>query len=133
MTGPTEAAGPATGSATGWVPGAGATPVVVTGVTAAPTTPVVVVEPADLVAAAVLAVPGVAGLHPGRFGEVATYLPGRRVTGVKLGTDVVEVHVVATSASPLLAVAQQIHAAVSAVVDAPVQVFVEDLADHHAA
>ncbi|MFD4183444.1 hypothetical protein ACFWPB_20405, partial [Rhodococcus sp. NPDC058514] len=41
-------------------------------------------EPADLIADAVLAVPGVAGLHGGMFGEVATYLPGRRVLGVAL-------------------------------------------------
>ena len=47
---------------------------------------------ADLVAAAVLATPVVAGLHGGRFGEVATYLPGRRVSGVRLEPGSVEVH-----------------------------------------
>ncbi|NIZ90380.1 Asp23/Gls24 family envelope stress response protein [Kineococcus rubinsiae] len=84
-------------------------------------------ETADAIAAQVLAVPGVAGLHAGRFGEVATYLPGRRVTGVKLGEDRVEVHVVLLYSAPLLAVAQRIHAVVAAVVEVPVQVFVEDL------
>jgi hypothetical protein len=92
-----------------------------------------VVETADQIAALVLAVPGVLELHPGRFGEVATYLPGRRVSGIKLGADVVEVHVVAAFDTPLRAVAQQIHAAVAAVVTAPVQVFIEDLTAPHAA
>ena len=51
-------------------------------------------EPADRLAAAVLAVPGVAALHPGMFGEVGTYLPGRRVAGIRLTDTVVDVHVV---------------------------------------
>ena len=41
-------------------------------------------EPADVVAAAVRSVPGVAGLHAGMFGEVGTYLPGRRVAGIRI-------------------------------------------------
>ena len=64
------------------------------------------VTEADLIAAAVLASPDVVGLHGGRFGEVATYLPGRRIVGVRLRPDdtltgifpaatVVEVHVIA--------------------------------------
>jgi hypothetical protein len=36
----------------------------------------------DAVAAAVLGCAGVAGLDGGQFGEVASYLPGRTVTGV---------------------------------------------------
>ena len=36
----------------------------------------------DAVAAAVLGCAGVAGLDSGRFGEVASYLPGRKVPGV---------------------------------------------------
>jgi len=91
------------------------------------------VETADAVAALVLAVPGVVGLHAGRFGEVATYLPGRRVTGVKLDDERLEVHVVLRFDAPLRAVAQQIHAVLAAVVPVPVQVFVEDLAAPDAA
>jgi hypothetical protein len=91
------------------------------------------VETADEVAALVLAVPGVAGLHAGRFGEVATYLPGRRVTGVKLGGELAEVHVVLRSDAPVRAVAQRIHAVLAAVLPVPVQVFVEDLAAPDAA
>jgi len=91
------------------------------------------VDTADEVAALVLSVPGVAGLHAGRFGEVATYLPGRRVTGVKLGEEVAEVHVVLRFDAPLRTVAQQIHAVLATVVTVPVQVFVEDLAAPDAA
>ncbi|NAZ85570.1 hypothetical protein, partial [Kineococcus indalonis] len=86
------------------------------------------VPDADEVAALVRAVPGVVALHAGRFGEVATYLPGRRVTGVKLGEQVVEVHVVVELGAPLRAVAEAVHTAVAAVVSVPVRVFVEDLA-----
>lgn len=42
---------------------------------------------AEQVAAAVCAHPAVARLHGGTFGDVATYLPGRRLIGVRLGTD----------------------------------------------
>jgi len=132
-------AGPA--GATGWLPAgepvslrSSEVDIVSTATaTATATVSVSVVEPADAIATLVLAVPGVAGLHPGRFGEVATYLPGRRVTGVKLGEDRVEVHVVVAYDEPIRVLAQQIHAAVAAVVTVPVQVFVEDLAAAHAA
>ena len=45
-------------------------------------------ELVDRVAAAVRAVPGVHDLHGGAFGEVAAYLPGRRVPGLRVGSDV---------------------------------------------
>lgn len=86
-----------------------------------------VAHTADEVAALVLGVPGVVRLHGGAFGEAATYLPGRRVTGVKLGTDLVEVHVVVANGTPIRETARQIHTAVAAVVAAPVHVFVEDV------
>jgi uncharacterized alkaline shock family protein YloU len=47
----------------------------------------------DDVAAAVQACPGVSGLDGGRFGEVASYLPGRRVQGVAVRTYSVTVQV----------------------------------------
>ena len=50
-------------------------------------------EPADRLAAAVRAVPGVADLHPGMFGEVGTYLPGRRVPGIRIEDGAVQVHI----------------------------------------
>ncbi len=91
-----------------------------------------VIEPvpttADDIAALVLAVPDVTRLHAGRFGEVATYLPGRRITGIKLGDDLIEVHVVVAGRVPVRVTAQLIHAAVATVVATPVHVFVEDVA-----
>ena len=92
-----------------------------------------VIEPvpttAEDIAALVLAVPDVTRLHAGRFGEVATYLPGRRrITGIKLGDDLIEVHVVVAGQVPIRVTAQLIHAAVATVVATPVHVFVEDVA-----
>jgi hypothetical protein len=82
----------------------------------------------DDIAAVVLAVPDVARLHAGRFGEVATYLPGRRVTGVRLGDNTVEVHVVVGGRVPVRETAQLIHAAVATLVATPVHVHIEDIA-----
>ena len=53
-----------------------------------------VVDPAA-VAERVAACRSVARISAGPYGEVATYLPGRRVTGVRIGDGRVEVHVVA--------------------------------------
>jgi hypothetical protein len=47
----------------------------------------------DAVAVAVQACPGVSGLDGGRFGEVTSYLPGRRVIGVAVRADSVTVQV----------------------------------------
>lgn len=82
---------------------------------------------ADQVAAAVLAVPGVAGLHTGAFGEVATYLPGRRVDGVRVRADRCEVHLVLSWGSPVLATADRVRAAVAPLVGTVVDVSVEDV------
>jgi len=59
----------------------------------------------DQIVAVVRATPGVASLGRGRFGEVATHLPGRTVPGVRVGDEEVEVHVVAQwpTVLPLLA------------------------------
>ena len=86
-------------------------------------------EQADRIAAATLAVPGVAGLHAGMFGEVATYLPGRRVTGVRIGADAVEVHVsvVVDDDVPIRATARAIQRAVAPLTALPVNVTVEDV------
>ena len=82
---------------------------------------------ADAVAAAARSVPGVADLHTGAFGEVATYLPRRRVNGVRLRDDVTEIHVVLSWGSPLLQTADRVRAAVSGLVTTPVEVTVEDV------
>ncbi|PTR31368.1 hypothetical protein C8K36_101399 [Rhodococcus sp. OK519] len=89
---------------------------------------------AELAAAAALSVPGVSGLHGGEFGTVATYLPGKRVTGVSLRDDSCAVHVTLHYPADLLATADHVRDAVRAVVDVPVDVTIEDLTDelpHH--
>lgn len=84
-------------------------------------------SPLDRVAAAVAAVPGVAGLDGGPFGEVTTYLPGRRLAGVADRGDRLSVSVVARQGNPLPALADRIRAAVRAVDPRPVQVVIADL------
>jgi len=86
------------------------------------------VELADQVAAAVLTVRGVTGLHGGMFGETATYLPGRRVPGVRLTEDVADIHLSVVYGAPVFATAQQVRTAVAALVPGPVNVTVEDVA-----
>ncbi|GEL99795.1 hypothetical protein [Cellulomonas terrae] len=83
--------------------------------------------PAEVVAAAVLAVPGVVRLHGGRFGELGTYLPGRRVVGVRIDDDGTEVHVVVSDLTPVPQTAARVQRAVSAVAPMPVRVHVEDI------
>ena len=84
-------------------------------------------ELADVIAAAVTAVPGVAELHGGMFGEAATYLPGRRVPGVRLGDDGTEVHVSLLFGVPVRPTAEAVRNAVAPLVSGPVHVTVEDV------
>ncbi|MFC8177628.1 MULTISPECIES: Asp23/Gls24 family envelope stress response protein [Nocardiaceae] len=82
----------------------------------------------EVIADAVTATAGVAGLHGGMFGEAATYLPGRRVSGVRIREDgSVDVHVILRQGSPIPATADAIRTAVAAVADGPVHVTVEDV------
>ena len=82
----------------------------------------------DAVARAVLACPGVAALSAGRAGEVATYLPGRRVAGVRVGDGTVSVHVVGRYGPTCADIAAQVRQAVRAVLgDVPVEVVIDDL------
>lgn len=67
---------------------------------------------AEAVSAAALACPNVAGLSSGAVAEVATYLPGRRVSGIRIQDDVLEVHVVARWGSPLPDIAEQVRSLV---------------------
>ncbi len=84
-------------------------------------------EVADAIELVVLTVPGVTGLHPGAFGEVATYLPGRKVAGVRLSPDVTEVHLCVAMGSDLLGIAEAVRAVVQPLVAPPVHVYVEDV------
>jgi len=67
---------------------------------------------ADAVAAAVLTCPAVVVLHGGRLGQLTTFLPGRRVEGVRIGDDRVQVGVVATYGLPVGLVADQVRTTV---------------------
>ncbi|OLR91838.1 hypothetical protein [Actinokineospora bangkokensis] len=81
----------------------------------------------DVIAAAVRAAPGVADLHGGRFGEVATLLPGRRVTGVRVRPDEVTVSVVGRYPATVAEIGTDVRAAVGPL-DRPVHVLVSDYA-----
>ncbi|MBO9553227.1 MAG: hypothetical protein J7523_01395 [Cellulomonas sp.] len=78
-------------------------------------------------AAVVLAVPGVVRLHGGPFGGLGTYLPGRRVTGVRIDDGGTEVHVVVSATEPVVVTAGRVQRAVSAVAPMPVRVHVDDI------
>ncbi|MFY0407966.1 hypothetical protein [Solicola sp. PLA-1-18] len=82
---------------------------------------------ADAIVESVRSVPGVAGLHGGAFGEVATYLPGRRVTGVRLTPAGVEVHILVFSSSAVVPTAEAVRRTVRALVPGQVDVTVQDL------
>jgi hypothetical protein len=82
---------------------------------------------AEAVAAAVEACPSVSRLTAGSGVEVATYLAGRRVRGVRLDGGTVEVHVAARYGAVLPDVAREVRAAVRLLTDAPVSVFIDDL------
>lgn len=83
---------------------------------------------AESVRSAVLAVPGVAAMHSGSFGEVATYLPGRRVDGVRLRRDGTEVHVVVEYGVSVGQTADAVRAAAARVTGTPVDVTIQDVA-----
>jgi len=84
-------------------------------------------DAADAVRDAVLGVPGIASMHGGPFADVATYLPGRRVTGVRLDPDRTEVYVVVSSDTPIPGVADAVRGAVQQVRPEPVDIYVEGL------
>ncbi len=82
----------------------------------------------EAVAAAALGCPLIADLTGGRFGEIATYLPGRRILGVREVEGAIEVHVVAKWGTPLPEVADVVRAAVASHTGGqPVAVFVDDI------
>jgi len=69
------------------------------------------VTTADEVAAAVAAAPGVSRLSGGHLGAVGTYLPGRRVTGVVLREEDVEVRVIGRYGIPVGNIAAEVRQA----------------------
>jgi hypothetical protein len=85
----------------------------------------------ERVAGALLAHPAVAALSTGRFGTVATYLPGRRQPGVSLGDadEPARVSVVLRFGAPVGPTADELRAIVAAETGARrVDVVVTDLA-----
>jgi hypothetical protein len=87
----------------------------------------------DAVALAVLQCPAVSGLDGGRFGEVASYLPGRRVAGVTAGGGRVTVQVRSRWGIPAAVLAGQVTAAVARVTGHPADVVIADIEDPPAA
>jgi uncharacterized alkaline shock family protein YloU len=83
---------------------------------------------AEAIAAAVSKVAGVAQLSGGKFGQIATYAPGRKVSGVRVTVDHIEVHVVAEWVPSLPRLADDVRAAVAPLAEArSVNVFVDDI------
>jgi hypothetical protein len=84
----------------------------------------------DAVAAAVQVCPGVSGLDGGRFGEVASYLPGRRVPGVVVRKDSVLVQIRARWGIPAAGLLSQVTAVLTPLIGARlVEVVVADIDD----
>jgi hypothetical protein len=82
---------------------------------------------ADAVVEAALSCPLVAGMADAVLPAVATYLPGRRVHGVRVDGDAVEVHVVARWEAPMPVLADQVRRAVAVVTGRSVSVFIDDI------
>lgn len=87
-----------------------------------------VVDEADTIAAVVLRCPGVLDLHPGGWRQVATYLPGRRVTGVQADSQRVLVSVVLVNGTPVPGAVAAIRGALAPLAGGrPVDVLVADI------
>jgi len=71
----------------------------------------------DVIAAATLACPGVAGLYGGGPRVIATYLPGRRVDGVRIENDHVLVSVVLVYGVQVRTLERQVRSALAPYVD----------------
>lgn len=82
---------------------------------------------AERIAEVVSAVTGVAGLHGGMFGEAATYLPGRRVSGIRMSEKGTEVHVTLIAGHSVRETADAIRTAVAPLAPGAVHVTVEDV------
>ncbi len=82
----------------------------------------------DLLAAAVQQVVGVVALGGGGPLQPTTYLPGRRVTGIRSSTDRIKVAVTAALGIPITVVADRIRAALAVQAQGrPVDVHIADL------
>jgi hypothetical protein len=85
---------------------------------------------ARAVASAVETCADVAELSGGAVAEVATYLPGERVLGVRETADGIEIHIVARWGRPLPQIAEQVQRVVQSVTGpARVCVVIDDIED----
>jgi len=83
---------------------------------------------AEAIAATVRTCPSVVDLAGGPFGEVATYLPGQRITGIRVSEDRIAVHLVGRYGTPIPVLAAEIRAAVTFLARGrPIDIRVEDL------
>ncbi|MDU0478681.1 hypothetical protein QVA66_05460 [Staphylococcus chromogenes] len=90
---------------------------------------------AQSIADQVAALPGVAGLHAGKFGEIALLYPGQKVPGLRLTDHSLEIHIsVSYGACQQLDVDMQVldylaktTAQVGATAGLPVDVYIEDI------
>ena len=84
----------------------------------------------DAVAAAVRECAGVSGLDGGQFGEVASYLPGRKVEGIMVGGGRVTVQIRSQWAVPAPALADLVTAVLAPLTGCrPVDVVIADIDD----
>ncbi|MCX5042019.1 Asp23/Gls24 family envelope stress response protein [Aldersonia sp. NBC_00410] len=79
------------------------------------------------VAAAAHSVDGVVALDGGPFGEIATYVPGERVSGVRLSSEFGELHIVTDLRRNLRTVAEEVRAAAESLTGLPFVVTVADV------
>ncbi|MGH3631972.1 MAG: hypothetical protein ACRDRL_31590 [Sciscionella sp.] len=89
-------------------------------------------EQAELLAARILQHPDVVRLDGGPFGAVGSYLPGRRIVGVSLGShnSPAEIAIVAKMGSPLPSVINELREIARSVLgDRPVDLVVSDIVD----
>ena len=82
----------------------------------------------ESVSSAVLSCPSVAAMAGGGPAEVATYLPGRRVMGIRSSEEAVDVHIVARWGKPLPEVGEEVRRAVAPLVGGrAVSVYIDDV------
>lgn len=89
-------------------------------------------EIADKLSQGLRSIPGVAALHPGRFGEVALLYPRHRVRGLSMSGGRLGVHIIVNLAAlrPLPELADEVRAtATKAIPNIPVDVYIADAAD----
>jgi hypothetical protein len=94
------------------------------------TTPQIGLEPdPEQIATVVLGCPVVAGLHGGQFGEAATYLPRRRVIGVRVTPTELRVHVTARYPATVSELDTQLRVALTPYLGGlPLMITIEDYA-----